>query len=272
MKKWTCIPEYLSNVMIFHGSQINVVSSNSAVQGLLKNKNYNLIRPYTRLGEKVGLIPEEHKQHLKEEFEKNLKGEVRILVFTQEIECPFCKHARELVEEVGALSNKIKVEVYDFIKDGEKAKEYQIDKVPAIVVLGKKDYGIRFYGLPYGYEFRPFTESIINVSRGAANLSEESKRKLASIEKSVHIQVFVSLTCPHCPLITSLAHQFAMESDLVRADMIDVAEFPHLAQKYSVMGVPKTVINERTEFVGAVPEELFVQQVVLAQKTPSMYV
>jgi glutaredoxin-like protein len=213
----------------------------------------------------MGLISEEHKQRLKEEFEKNLKGDVRIVVFTQEAECPFCKEARELAEEVGALSDKIKVEVYDFVKDSEKAKEYQIDKVPAIAVLGKKDYGIRFYGLAYGYEFRSFTESIINVSRGATNLSEETKKKLASIEKPVRIQVFVSLTCPHCPFVTSLAHQFAIESDLIRADVVDIAEFPHLAQKYSIMGVPKTVINEKTEFVGAVPEDLFVQQVIFAQ-------
>ena len=220
----------------------------------------------------MGLIPKEQKQQLKEDFEKNLKGEVRILVFTQETECPFCKQSRELAEEVGAFSNKIKVEVYDFVKDSEKAKEYQIDKVPAIAVLGKKDYGIRFYGLTYGYEFRPFTESIINVSRGATNLSEETKKKLASIENPVHIQVFVSLTCPYCPLVTSLAHQFAVESDLVRADMVDVSEFPYLGQKYNIMGVPKTVINEKTEFVGAVPEELFVQQVVVAQRSPTIYV
>jgi len=220
----------------------------------------------------MGLITEEQKQQLKEEFEKNLKDEVRLLMFTQETECPFCKQARELAEEVGGFSNKIKVEVYGFVKDSEKAKEYQIDKVPAIAVLGKKDYGIRFYGLAYGYEFRPFTESIINVSRGATNLSEETKKKLASIEKPVQIQVFVSLTCPYCPLVTSLAHQFAMESDLVRADMVDVGEFPHLGQKYNVMGVPKTIINEKTEFLGAVPEELFVEQVVVAQRSPTMYV
>ncbi len=220
----------------------------------------------------MGLIPKEQKQQLKEEFEKNLRDEVRILVFTQETECPFCKQARELAEEVGAVSNKIKVEVYDFVKDSDKAKKYQIDKVPAIAVLGKKDYGIRFYGLAYGYEFRPFTESIINVSKEATNLSEETKKKLTSIEKPVQIQVFVSLTCPYCPLVTSLAHQFAMESDLVRADMVDVSEFPHLGQKYNIMGVPKTVINEKTEFVGAVSEELFVQQVVVAQRSPTMYV
>jgi len=220
----------------------------------------------------MGLIPEEQKQRLKEEFERSLKDDVRIVIFTQEVECPFCKQARELVEEVASISNKIKVEVYDFVKDSGKAKEYQVDKVPAIVVLGKKDYGIRFYGLPYGYEFKPFTESIINVSKGTTNLSEETKKKLASIENPVHIQVLVSLTCPHCPIVTSLAHQFAMESDLVKADIIDVGEFPHLGHKYSVMGVPKTVINEKTEFVGAISEELFVQQVILAQRPTSMYV
>jgi len=220
----------------------------------------------------MGLIPEEHKQHLKEEFGKNLKEEVRIIVFTQETECPFCKQARELVEEVATISNKIKVEVYDFVKDSKKGEEYRVDKVPAIAVLGKKDYGIRFYGIPYGYEFRPFTESIINVSRGTTDLSEETKKKLASVEKPVHIQVFVTLTCPYCPLVTSLAHKFAMESNLVRSDMVDVGEFPHLAQKYSVMGVPKTVINEKLEFVGALPEDHFVQHVLLAQKPASMYV
>jgi len=220
----------------------------------------------------MGLIPEEHKQHLKEEFEKSLKDDVRIIVFTQETECPFCKDTRELVQEVATLSKKIKVEVYDFVKDNEKAKEYQIDKVPAIVVVGKKDYGIRFYGIPYGYEFRPFPESIINVSKGTTNLSDETKKKLKSIEKPVHIQVFVTLTCPHCPIVTGLAHQFAMESDFIRSEMVDVGEFPHLGQKYSVMGVPKTVINEKLEFVGALPEDHFVQHVLLAQRPLGMYV
>jgi len=220
----------------------------------------------------MGLIPEEQKQRLKEEFERSLKDDTKILVFTQETECPFCKQTRELVEEVAGVSNKIKVEVYDFVKDSEKAKEYQVDKVPAIAILGKKDFGIRFYGLPYGYEFKSFTDSIINISKGTTDLSEETKKKLESIKTSVHIQVFVTLTCPYCPIVASIAHKFAIENDLIRADMIDVSEFPHLGHKYSIMGVPKTVINEKTEFVGAVPEELFVQQVALAQRPSNMYV
>jgi len=218
------------------------------------------------------MIPEEQKQHVKEELEKNLQGSVRLIVFTQETECQFCKQTRELAEEVATLTDKIIVEVYDFVKDNEKAKEYGIDKVPAIAIVGNKNYGIRIYGLPYGYEFNAFIETIISVSKGTTDLSEETKQKLKSVDKPVHIQVFVTLTCPFCPMVTSLAHKFAIENDLIRADMIEAAEFPHLAQKYNVMGVPKVVINEQIEFVGALPEEIFLQQVLLVQRPTNMYI
>jgi glutaredoxin-like protein len=219
----------------------------------------------------LGLIPEEHKKHLKAKFEANLKAEVCLVMFTQETECAHCKETRELVEEIAGLSDKIKAEIHDFVKDKEKVQEYKIDKVPAIAITGKKDYGIRYYGVPLGYEFKSFIDSIINLSKGATNLSEETKQKLKSITKPVHIQVFVTLTCPYCPAAAGLAYKFALENDLVRADVIDVSEFPHLGQKYSVMGVPKTVINEQIEIVGAVPEAQFVAHVLHAQKPPSIY-
>lgn len=220
----------------------------------------------------MGLIPEEHKMHLKEELQESVKDPVRIVLFTQEIECEFCRQSRELVQEVASLiPDKITAEIYDFVKDSEKAKEFNIDKVPATAIVGKRDFGIRYFGIPYGYEFNTFTDDIIYVSKGSTNLSEETKKKLQSIEKPVHIQVFVTLTCPYCPIVAGLAHKFAIESDKVRADVIEVGEFPHLGQKYSVMGVPKIVINERYELVGAVPESQFVEHVVQAQRTPSIY-
>jgi len=221
----------------------------------------------------MGLVPEEHKTHIKEELQKNMKDPVRIVVFTQEMECQFCKEARELVQDVASLvPDKIKAEIYDFVKDVEKAKEYSIDKVPAIAIIGNKDYGIRYYGIPYGYEFKPFIDNIIYASKGVTNLSEDTRAKLKSLDKPVHIQVFVTLTCPHCPVAADLAHKFAIESDMVKSDVIDVAEFPHLGQKYSVMGVPKIVINERTELVSVVPEAQFVVHILQAVKPPSVYV
>lgn len=221
----------------------------------------------------MSLIPEEHKMHIKEELQENLKTTVRIVVFTQETECQFCRDARQLMQEVASLvPEKISVEVYDFVKDAEKAKEYGVDKVPAIAIVGKKDYGIRYYGIPYGYEFNPFIDDLINVSKGTTNLSEDTKAKLKTLDKPVHVQVFVTLTCPYCPVVAGLAHKFAIESDMVKSDVIEVGEFLYLGQKYSVMGVPKIVINERTELVGAVPEAQFVAHILQAAKPPSIYV
>ena len=55
-----------------------------------------------------------------------------------------------------------------------------------------------------------------------------------------------------------MAHQMAMEFDNVTADIVEANEFPELSQRYGVSGVPKTIINDRVEFVGAVPEPQFV--------------
>jgi glutaredoxin-like protein len=220
----------------------------------------------------MGLLPEEHKLHVKEELQQNLKDPVRIAVFTQEMECQFCKEARELVEEVAGLApDKIRAEIYDLVKNADKAKEYGVDKVPAIVVIGSREYGIRYYGMPYGYEFNPFIENIINTSKSTTNLSEDTKAKLKTLDKPVHIQVFITLTCPYCSVAAGLSCKFAIENPNVKADIIEVAEFPYLAQKYSVMGVPKIVINERTELVGAVPEAQFVAHILQAAKPPSIY-
>jgi glutaredoxin-like protein len=224
------------------------------------------------LGETVlVLIPEEQKANLKQALQQNMQDPVRIVVFTQEMECELCKESRELAQEVASLiPDKIQLEVYDFVKDEAKVKEYGVDKVPAIAVMGTKDYGIRYYGIPYGYEFNSFIETILNVSKGATNLSEDTKSKLQTLDKPAHIQVFVTLTCPYCSVAAGLSHKFAIESSMVKSDVIDAGEFPHLAQKYSVMGVPKIVINERTEVVGAVPEAQFVAHVLQATKPPSI--
>ena len=211
------------------------------------------------------LFSEEIAGHVKEEL-ANLAGPVRLVMFTQEIECEFCAETRQLVEEMAQLSDQLTAEVYDFVADQEKVREFGIDKIPAIAVVGQKDYGVRFYGIPSGYEFASLLHAIQAVAAGKPELSEETMQVLADLTTPVHIQVFVTPTCPYCPVSVVLAHEMAIASPMVRADMVEAMEFPHLATKYQVMGVPRTVINETVSIEGAAPEPTVLEKLREALK------
>jgi glutaredoxin-like protein len=211
----------------------------------------------------LSLIPENKKDLLRTEFENKLLDPVRIVMFTQDVECQYCSQTRRLAEEIGELSDKITAEVYDFIKDQAKAKELGIDKIPALAIIGKKDYGVRIYGMPFGYELQTFVEAIINVSKGSTDLSQKTREVLKDVKAPVQIKVFVTLTCPHCPGAGAIAHKLAVEYDNIKADVIEGSEFPDLNLKYNVMGVPKIIINDKVDFVGEFNEDLFAEHVVL---------
>ena len=190
-----------------------------------------------------------------------LPNPVKMVMFTQEFECQFCRETRELITEVADLNDQISVEVYNFVTDKDKADEYGIDKIPAVAVVGAKDYGIRFYGIPSGYEFGSLIEAIKLASSGEPNLSPEGAAFAAEIEEPVHIQVYVTPTCPYCPQAVVLGFNLALASDKVTADMVEATEFPHLSQKYQVMGVPRSVINEDYHIEGAAPEPMVLDKI-----------
>ena len=212
----------------------------------------------------MSLLNAEIRGQLEQEFAK-LDGPVKLVMFTQANECQYCKETRQLAEEISALSAKISLEIYDQVADAEVAEQYNIDKIPAIAIVKggdePRDYGIRLYGIPSGYEFSTLIEDIAMVSSGESGLSDATKTYLAGLTEPLHLQVFVTPTCPHCPPAVRLAHMMAMESELVVGDMVEAMEFPHLSQKYQVMGVPRTVINEDTFMEGAAPEAMLMGKV-----------
>ena len=119
---------------------------------------------------------------------------VKLVHFTQELNLEYGRETRMLLEEVAALSDKLTLEVLNFLIDKEKVAEYGVDKVPATVIRNGKDYGIRFYGIPAGYEFSTFLDAILNVSKGDSGLKHESKEKLATVTQPLHLEVFVTPT------------------------------------------------------------------------------
>lgn len=140
------------------------------------------------------LISEDVAAQLKEEFAR-LKNPVRLAVFSQTLADPQSEQVKRLVEELAALDPKLSAESYNFVLDKEKADALGIQRIPAIAVMGEdKDYGIRLYGLPSGYEFGSLIDAIVDVSAGESVLAPETRQALKALDKNVHVQVFSTPT------------------------------------------------------------------------------
>jgi len=190
---------------------------------------------------------------------------VRILFFTQTFGAPEgAAIARQVLGELVSLDDRLTLEEVNFILDKDRAAQYGITDIPAVVLLrGDEDTRIRFLGAPAGYEFMSLVEGVILAGTGESGLSDDSKALIAShVTTPMDIQVFVTPTCPHCPRAVTLAHRMAVESPNIRATCVEATEFLDLSRKFRVTGVPKTVVNETIEIMGAVPEDAFVRAAV----------
>ncbi len=195
------------------------------------------------------------------EILNEMKDDVKLVYFTQQIECPMCREASMFVNEISSLSEKLSQKTYNFVTDKTVAEEYGVDKIPAIVILDKDgtDLGIKYYGVPGGYEINSFLGTVLEVSGHGEEIPDEILNEIKSVKNKIDIKVFVSLACPHCPGAVSTSHRLALENENIRAEMIDSNTFPYLAQRYNVTGVPKIIINEKYELTGAHPINSFLE-------------
>jgi glutaredoxin-like protein len=190
---------------------------------------------------------------------------VTILFFTQAIGAPeSVLVAKQVLDEIASLNERITVDEVNLILERDRAAQYGVEHVPGIVLLrGKDDTRMRFLGAPSGYEFTSLIDAVILAGTGESGLTQASKDLIASqVTGPLDIRVFVTPTCPHCPRAVTLAHRMAVESPHIRATCVEATEFMELTRKYRVTGVPKTIVNETIEILGAVPEDLFVRTAV----------
>ena len=141
----------------------------------------------------MAFLSKEDSDFVKAEFSK-MANPVNLVYFTQKMACEYCEDTQKILEEVSGLSDKIKLTVYNFTLDKTQSDKYQIDKIPATVVMGDTDYGIRFYGIPSGYEFNSLIESILMIGKGESGLTEKTKQELKELKTPLHFQVFVTPT------------------------------------------------------------------------------
>ena len=141
----------------------------------------------------MGILTAQDEQAVTREFQK-LTGPVAVTVFASELGSENNAQTVSLIKEVAALSEKITVKVMNPHIERDEAHAYGVSDTPAIVVEGAKDYGIRFLGIPAGYEFSNLIDSIIAVSTGEAQLKDETKLALAGLGEDVTIKVFATPT------------------------------------------------------------------------------
>jgi alkyl hydroperoxide reductase subunit AhpF len=123
-----------------------------------------------------------------------LEGQARLLLVTSREDCDFCSLTEGFLNDIAALAPGIGVEVISLEEDGARAGEFGIERAPGIAILGEKDHGIRYYGLPTGYEFNTFIEAIAQVVRDDPRLLPETVTALAALDKPVTLTVFSTKT------------------------------------------------------------------------------
>lgn len=196
-----------------------------------------------------------------QEILHTLPATVEVHFFTQELECQFCRETGELLRELAALSPKLKLMEHDFLLDKDAASAFGVEMVPAIVPVGPAgDLGLRFYGIPAGYEFASLLEGLKLAAGADPELAAETQDFLSQLDQELELEVYVTPTCPYCPGMVVNAFRLAAASPKVKAAMVEATEFPHLAIRYQVRGVPRTVINRGQAFLeGLVPESHLVE-------------
>lgn len=216
----------------------------------------------------AAMLDENVKKQITEMF-ANLQHPVEVLFFgsADKERCQYCEETGQLLEEVTTLSDLLSLKVYDFETDAAIASQYKVDGAPEFVMVGRDgdqvlDYGIHYKGIPAGHEFTSLVNDFVMVSRRDSNLNEATRQFLRDLKEPVHLQVFVTPTCPYCPRAVVLAHQMALESPMVEAVMVEAMEFPDLADRFAVSGVPQTTINMGAgTVVGSVPEDHLINEI-----------
>ena len=147
----------------------------------------------------MALLAPADQEQLREAFSE-MTAPVRLLFFTQTIDCEPCVQTRQILDELPALSDRIAIEEVNFVLDKDKAARYAVDRVPAIAVLGQNGSGetedsrIRFLGTPAGYEFISLVQAIRLVGGAGSTLTDDNRRRIAAVDTPVTMQVFTTPT------------------------------------------------------------------------------
>jgi len=157
----------------------------------------------------MSLIAPADQAKLREAFDE-MSSRVRLVFFTQTLGCETCLQTRQILDELPPLSDKVTVEEVNLVLEGEKAKQYSIDRVPAIAVVSEdgskpedrgagtsrviKDSRIRFLGTPAGYEFMSLIHAVLLAGGRAPSLTDKNRARVMAVTTPLTLLVFTTPT------------------------------------------------------------------------------
>ena len=185
-------------------------------------------------------ITEEKRKYFKQLFEMMEEPVILRLLLD---DCMESKQLLDYMIELSGLSHMLTIET-KASKDRE--------QIPAVYLCNYKGEwkGLSFHGIPAGYELTAFVMGIYNASGKGQEISDETRCKIKSIKKKLHIKVMVTLSCVSCPELVTAVQKIAALNKNVEAEIYDVAHFPALREKYKIKRVPCMVINEGKPMFG----------------------
>lgn len=217
-------------------------------------------------------LDENLRAQLVEAFEPLLHNVEMVVYTASRIQVPGAEAPGEeqatlkLLREVAQTSERLSVTEQSLGGD-TLAAERGITRAPTIVFreAGSDRHNLRFIGLPSGYEFQTLVEVLRMLGSGESGLGEESAAKIAELSQPVRLQAFVTPTCPYCPRAVLSAYRLALANPHVIAEGVEASEFPALAQRYRIAGVPDTIIDGaggQERVLGGQPDHIFVEAVM----------
>jgi alkyl hydroperoxide reductase subunit AhpF len=141
----------------------------------------------------MAILSDRDRQAVTGELAK-LTGPVRLVTFGATLGSDFSAENERLLREVAACSDRITLEVFNLHLDREQAAAYGVERAPTTVVEGARDYGIRFVGIPTGYEFSNLIDALLLAASGEPQLAAATRERLAGLTEPVHLQVFATPT------------------------------------------------------------------------------
>lgn len=155
---------------------------------------------------------------------------------------------RSLLDNIAALDERVKVE-YSEEEPQDSDDEPPLLPVTALIGADGSEKGISYYGVPSMLAMESFVKAIMMVSSGEHGLDPETVEKAKALGDT-NLEVLYTPNTPGCSQSMDIANRLAIATGTIAANNIEIIEFPQIAEKYNVLGVPKTVANGSLKFTG----------------------